>query len=127
MLIIYFRSCKWIFVILDPYRVIEMNQFGLIEHWIASYQAMPHQCLAQAAKKQRFETPRLSLKNLTGAFAVLVIGYVVSFLVFVIERLQVARRRLIIIQRRPVDSSHSTKQKASTSSGQYGPDEFVFW
>ncbi|XP_046648885.1 ionotropic receptor 93a-like [Daphnia pulicaria] len=89
--------------------VIEMNQFGLIEHWIASYQAMPHQCLAQAAKKRRDETPRLSLKNLTGAFAVLV-----------------ARRRLITIQR-PVDSSHSTKQKASTSSGQYGPDEFVFW
>jgi hypothetical protein len=103
-----------------------MNQFGLIEHWIASYQAMPHQCLAQAAKKRRDETPRLSLKNLTGAFAVLVIGYVISFLVFVFERLQVARRRLITIQR-PVDSSHSTKQKASTSSGQYGPDEFVFW
>jgi cell division protein FtsL len=86
---------------------------------------MPHHCLSQVARKNQLKTPQLSLKNLTGAFAVLVIGYAITFLVFVFERLQFARRQLII-QRR-VASSHSIITKQKKSSGVYGPDEFVFW
>jgi ionotropic glutamate receptor len=103
-----------------------LNQFGFIDFWIQSYQATPHRCLSQSVRKKKWETPRLSLKNLTGAFAVLVIGYSVSFLVFIFERLQAARRRLIAHKNRvvPVQRLPNKKKK---SYDVYGPDEFVFW
>nr|CAH0101150.1 unnamed protein product [Daphnia galeata] len=106
--------------------IIEMNQFGFIDFWIQSYQATPHRCLSPSVRKKKWETPRLSLKNLTGAFAVLVIGYSVSFLVFIFERLQAARRRLIAHKNRvvPVQRLPNKKKK---SYDVYGPDEFVFW
>lgn len=63
-----------------------MNAFGLIEHWIKFHQAMPHKCLAEAAQKQAAQ-PRLSLKNLTGAFIILLAGYVLSITVFIVEYL----------------------------------------
>ena len=62
-------------------RFIELNSFGLVDHWIKSIQANPRHCL-NAVTQKRSENPRLFLTNLTGAFVVLAIGYVLSFLVF---------------------------------------------
>ncbi len=67
-----------------------MNAFGLIEHWIASNYANPHQCLKKNVRK---ENPRLSLKNLTGAFVVLLVGWGTSFFIFLAERLNKRRSR----------------------------------
>ncbi|XP_057374282.2 ionotropic receptor 93a-like [Daphnia carinata] len=98
--------------------IIDMNGFGLIDHWVQTYQVMPHRCLSRTARKRR-EQPRLSLKNLTGAFVVLLTGYAVSFLVFVVERLHETRRRL----HNRLASAKPEKPPAAS----YGPDEFVFW
>lgn len=67
------------------YRIIEMNELGLTEHCIPSYQVMAHHYLNGVAYKRK-QQPRLSLKNPTGAFVVLFVGCVVflSFLVFVV-------------------------------------------
>ena len=65
---------------------------GLIDHWgrQQSY-ADPTPCLSEnLKKKKKGETndnrKRLSLKDLSGAFVVLIIGYILSSLAFIIER-----------------------------------------
>ena len=73
-------------------RIIEMNAFGLIDYWIASYTKKPYQCLTKKRGRQRQELSRLSLKNCTGAFIVLLFGIVVSFLVLIVELLLNARQ-----------------------------------
>ena len=72
-------------------RILEMRAIGLIDIWTQWYQPDVRQCLDEADKITKTaaqkEPPRLSLKNLTGAFVVLLIGYVVSFLVFLVENI----------------------------------------
>ena len=65
-----------------------MNAFGLVDHWIASNRANPHQCLKQIGQKQSTH-PRLSLNNLTGAFVVLLGGWGASLFVFMVERFSI--------------------------------------
>ena len=72
------------------YRVNELRENGLFEHWEALVLAYPPQCLAAvnglAEKQVKNDGPRrLSLKNLTGAFIVLLAGLGVSFLSFLCE------------------------------------------
>ena len=65
-------------------RILEMRAIGLIDIWTQWYQPDVRQCLDEAEKITKTaaqkEPHRLSLQNLTGAFVVLLIGYVVSFL-----------------------------------------------
>ena len=69
-----------------------MRAIGLIDIWTQWYQPDVQQCLAEADKitksAPKKEPPRLSLKNLTGAFVVLLIGYLVSFLSFLAENIK---------------------------------------
>lgn len=53
---------------------------GLVEHWINSIETHPW-----ADDKPKRERKKLSLTHLCGAFYVLVTGYVISFVVFVLE------------------------------------------
>jgi|688.fasta_scaffold418678_1 ionotropic glutamate receptor len=68
-----------------------MRAIGLIDIWTRWYQPDVRQCLNEADKitktAPKREPPRLSRKNLTGAFVVLLIGYLVSFLVFLVENI----------------------------------------
>lgn len=68
--------------------MIELNAFGLIEYWMKFHAANPYQCLDSSTHRNNKQTsrPRLSLKNLTGAFAVLVFGYTISLIIFILER-----------------------------------------
>ena len=75
-----------------------MEQFGLIDHWWRTYSpADPTPCLPNniADKKKTPKTKeekaagdrkRLSLKDLSGAFVLLIAGYILSSLVLIIER-----------------------------------------
>ena len=71
---------------------MKMEQFGLIDHWWRQYSpADPKPCLSENIdKKKKDETngnrKRLTLKDLSGAFVLLVAGYFLSLLVFIIER-----------------------------------------
>lgn len=76
------------------YRLIELNAFGLIEYWMKFHVASPRQCLDTITRhNKQSANPRLSLKNLTGAFVILGFGCMISFLVFVIERLKFTYQR----------------------------------
>lgn len=70
-----------------------MNAFGLIDYWNDLNFANPYQCLDKKVTKKSSSHPRLSLKNLTGAFVVLLAGYATSLIVFIIEHLVFNWRR----------------------------------
>ena len=79
---------------------MELHSFGLIEHWIKSNRVNPRHCL-NAVTQKRSEHPSLLLTNLTGAFVILVFGYVLSFLVFCVERLMQINFRALCFKSRP--------------------------
>ena len=53
--------------------------------WFA-YREVPHQCGSGNLKKGNNQVRRLSLKDLTGAFIVLIVGYGISLVVFMVEK-----------------------------------------
>jgi hypothetical protein len=67
---------------------LELLQIGLIDHWDTWFRPMPPQCNGKPpnGNKTKKLSP-LSLKNLTGAFLVLLIGLSLSILVFLIEKI----------------------------------------
>jgi hypothetical protein len=70
-------------------RILELLQIGLIDHWDTWFRPMPPQCSGkpQSGNKKKKTTTPLSLKNLTGAFLVLLIGLSLSILSFLIEKI----------------------------------------
>jgi hypothetical protein len=69
-----------------------MRDFGLLDIWAKWYQPDIRQCLDKADKMMQLKTPlkkkdlsRLSLKHLTGAFVVLIVGNVFSLIAFLAE------------------------------------------
>ena len=74
------------------FRVLELYENGIFNHWDLWIRPYPRQCTANVnglAEKQTKEVKlrRLSLKNLTGAFIILSIGLGLSFLVCMCERI----------------------------------------
>ena len=71
-------------------RLLEIHQAGLFDYLEGIYRRMPSQCLKnyktglKSSKNQRIT---LSLKNLTGAFIVLLVGLGISFLAFIYEHI----------------------------------------
>ena len=61
---------------------------GLAVHWIKSYQPSPKGCVLQDYKKTAPRIRVLTLKDLSSAFVVLVMGSGVSLLVFLIEKIR---------------------------------------
>ena len=78
------------------YRIMKMEQFGLIDYWWRLQNPTdPSPCLSKNIKKKKKseangrpaeDLKRLTLKDLSGAFVVLIVGYIISLLVLVIER-----------------------------------------
>jgi hypothetical protein len=65
---------------------------GLLDIWTRWYQPDVRQCLDKANKIMQLKPsknnpPQLSLTNLTGAFVVLLVGYLVTFAAFISEHL----------------------------------------
>ena len=62
-----------------------------MDYWGQMYRRIPPQCLANTKgarqKKEPDSKSRLSLKNLTGAFVVLLVGYALALLAFIFERI----------------------------------------
>lgn len=59
---------------------MRMSQVGLLNKWMQPYQTDVRQC-----EKEETKFEKLGLKNLTAAFLLVLTGYLVSFLVFIIE------------------------------------------
>ena len=66
-------------------RILELRQFGLIQHWEKQFLPQPNECATKYLEKP--EKPRISLKNLSGAFLLLLVGISVAILVFIIEKI----------------------------------------
>ncbi len=72
-------------------------QTGIIDYWDLWFRPMPLQCLSNIknvykpknskTSKMKNRPPALSLKNLTGAFIVLLFGFSLSFLAFLGEQI----------------------------------------
>ncbi|XP_057365455.2 glutamate receptor ionotropic, delta-1-like [Daphnia carinata] len=69
--------------------LLELHQTGLINYWDIWFRPMPGQCMENIKSgysKPKNKHPPLSLKNLTGAFLVLLVGLCLSLLAFLGER-----------------------------------------
>lgn len=73
-------------------RLLEIAQAGLVDYWDLWFRPMPPQCqqniktaLDRKTLKMKDKPPALTLKNLTGAFLVLLFGLGFSFLAFICE------------------------------------------
>lgn len=67
------------------------TEFGLLDEWRKRNQPFPEQCntdSGQANPDTRKEPPKMiTLQNLMGPFAILLIGYVAALTTFIIEKI----------------------------------------
>jgi len=61
---------------------------GLSHHWVKSYQPSPKGCLLEDYKKNVPAIRVLTLRDLSSAFVLLLLGCAVSLLVFLIEKIR---------------------------------------
>jgi hypothetical protein len=66
-------------------RILEWKQFGLDAYWKKRSFAQPDECLNQYEKPPGKQA--ISLKNLSGAFVILLLGFSVALLVFLMEKI----------------------------------------
>ena len=65
-----------------------MQETGLVLEWMNVYKQKPKQCFDREKQRRQEEIrnpPRLTLKNMTGTFAILGVGFVISFIVLITE------------------------------------------
>ena len=74
-----FSNCK----LFDRFGELWAN--GLIQRWAKTYNPDLAECLMNPKGKPVH--PRLTLNHFTGAFVVLTFGYILSLVVFVVERI----------------------------------------
>ena len=74
-----------------------MEGGGLLEFWLKQYSDDATYCLTKIRRqmKEKRGKRRLTLNNLSGAFLVLIIGYVLSIIAFIIELCTARRQRRI--------------------------------
>ena len=74
---------------------------GIAKHWIQSYQPSAKGCIFEDYKKNAPSIRVFTLKDLSSAFVVLLIGCTVSLLVFLIEKIHcyrtINRRSVVLI------------------------------
>ena len=72
-----------------------MEGAGMLEFWLKQYSDDPTYCLTkiQRQMKEKSGKRRLTLNNLSGAFLVLFIGYVLSIIAFILELCTAWRQR----------------------------------
>jgi hypothetical protein len=71
---------------------MEILDYGLLDIWAQRYQTDVRKCQDKAEKMMHLKPsldspPSLSLKNLTGAFTILIVGYLVALFIFIGEKL----------------------------------------
>ena len=66
-------------------RILRLKEAGLIDKWASKYVPKDTKCSTPNRKEKQEPHKRLSLSHLSGAFAVLIIGYSFAFLVFLVE------------------------------------------
>ena len=90
-------------------RIMRMEALGLTDIWWKQFSPDPTYCLTfieqqRLNKKGRKNKTKLTLKGLSGAFIVLIAGYIMAMLVFILElvlkRLN-SKRIASIKQRKP--------------------------
>nr|CAH0101813.1 unnamed protein product [Daphnia galeata] len=71
--------------------IMELGQSGLLDYWEILFRPMPRQCQGKIQRgyksPENNQHPPLSLKNLTGAFIILSIGFSLSILAFLVEQI----------------------------------------
>jgi hypothetical protein len=80
------------YIKLHFYRTLRLLEAGLVSLWVNWFEPNSRPCWNnnndnRNAKSNKKPLVRLSLSNLTGAFVVLAVGFLVSTLVFLIERI----------------------------------------
>lgn len=68
-------------------RILELQQIGLINYWDTWFRPMPPQCDGKPKSGKKKKLSPLSMKNLTGAFIILLVGFSLSLLAFLGERI----------------------------------------
>nr|CAH0101814.1 unnamed protein product [Daphnia galeata] len=92
-------------------RLLALQQTEMIDHWDSWFRPIPRQCMDNIRKRSKKTETRhstLSLKNLTGAFVVLLIGFSLSFLVFLVERITSMVKRNKVVKKSPDISDDPT-------------------
>ena len=69
------------------YRLQVLMEMGLMDYWIKKYTPRIDQCLLNNRKSTNPRQSSLDLRSLSSAFAVLGIGFAISFLVFLLEQI----------------------------------------
>ena len=68
-----------------------MNECGLINQWMKIFQPNAHRCLEKAKEITSFSPHNsfvpLTLKNLNGAFVILLFGFLIAFVIFIAENI----------------------------------------
>lgn len=69
------------------FRTMRMHEAGLLNHWLNIYQPKPHKCLKMAKPQDDLRNPaKISLANLSMSFGALIVGYILSLIVFICEK-----------------------------------------
>ena len=92
-----------IFYYARPRRLLEIHQIGLLDYWESKLRPMPSQCMKNLnmGDNTKNNSPsdgkhrRLSLKNLSGAFVVLAVGFCLSLFAFLVEIITFLANRTI--------------------------------
>lgn len=81
-----------------------MEEKGLIRYWDQWFRRIPAQCIENTRKvihkQPRVKNPRLSLKKLTGAFMIILVGYVLALFSFFVEVIGKFRSTRLLICRK---------------------------
>ena len=67
------------------FRILEMRQFGFIQRWEKQFFPQPNKC--QTNYNDVPNQPRISFKNLSGAFLLLLVGLSLAFFIFILEKI----------------------------------------
>jgi hypothetical protein len=62
-----------------------MRETGLLGKWIETFNPETKECSLKSSNKKKNGNSQITLKNLTIAFVLLLLGVFVSFVVFIIE------------------------------------------
>ena len=85
-------SCCWFY----GHSILELRQYGLIQHWEKNFAPQPNECATKYSEIPN--KPRISLKNLSGAFLLLIVGLSIATLVFIIETIVYYHKKNFVSQ-----------------------------
>ena len=66
-------------------RILRLKESGLLNEWGSWYIPSTLKCMEL---NKRNEKPKLSIEHLSSAFVILIVGYILSAAVFVIEKIR---------------------------------------